>query len=194
MSNPPHPELARASGPVEGCAPALRRRSAIGRRALLLAALAPALAGCGFHPLYAEREATMDPALAAVRVDPIPDRIGQQLEIALRDGFNPTGLGKPAQYSLRVTLLTTRREIGIRSDGTASRLQFDVYANYTLTRLSDGTVLLTAATRATTGVEIVTNTLYATVVAEDSSRERAVRDIGAEIQTRVALALKRQQA
>lgn len=165
------------------------------RRALLLAALAlaPALAGCGFRPLYAERAAAMDPALAAVRVEPISDRIGQQLEITLRDGFNPTGVGTSAQYSLRVTLTTYRREIGIRTDGTASRVQFDVYANYTLTRLADAVVLLTATTRSTNGVDI-TNNEYATVVAEDSSRERAVREIGTEIQTRVAVALKRQQA
>jgi LPS-assembly lipoprotein len=163
------------------------------RRALLLAALAPALARCGFHPLYAEREGATDPALAAVRVEPINDRIGQQLELALRDGFNPTGIGTPSQYSLRIQLITSRREIGIRKDATASRLQFDVVANYSLTRLADGRVLLTAEARATSGVDI-TNNEYATVVAEDSSRDRAVREIGAEIQTRVAVALKRQQA
>jgi LPS-assembly lipoprotein len=163
------------------------------RRALLLAALAPALAGCGFHPLYAERDAALDPALAAVRVEPIGDRIGQQLELTLRDGFNPTGVGTTPQYSLNVGLSTYRREIGIRKDATASRVQFDVYAAYTLTRLADGAVLLSATSRSTSGID-VTNNEYATVVAEQSSRERAVREIGAEIQTRVAVALKRPQA
>src|SRR4051812_7904248 len=77
-------------------------------RRALLAALLPALAGCGWAPLYAERGpgGDIDPALAGVRVQPIADRAGQLLAISLRDGFNPNGAEVPSRYNLLVRLST----------------------------------------------------------------------------------------
>ena len=55
----------------------------------------PLLASCGFQPLYADRGgATAADQLAAVRIEPLPNRSGQELYNALRDGLNP--LGRPA--------------------------------------------------------------------------------------------------
>jgi LPS-assembly lipoprotein len=149
----------------------------------------PVLAGCGFRPLYAERGGETDAALAGVSVAPIADRIGQLLTMSLRDGFNPTGIAAPARYNLQVRLITARRDIGIRKDATATRTQFDVTASYDLRRLSDGKLILSAASRATNGFDLVDNE-YATIVAEQSSQQTAVRYISAEIQTRVALAVQ----
>src|SRR5690242_21005659 len=64
------------------------------RRVLLaLAVGAPAaLSGCGWRPLYADLEAgPASEELRAIHVDPILERIGQRLEIALRNSLNPTG-------------------------------------------------------------------------------------------------------
>jgi LPS-assembly lipoprotein len=164
----------------------------LSRRAVLLAAALPALAGCGFHPLYAERGGgggRSDPQLASVRVEPIADRIGQLLAITLRDGFNPDGAEVPQRYNLVVRLATSRRDIGIRKDATATRTQFDVTASYTLIRLPDKKVILTATSRTTNGFDIIQNE-YSTLVAEHSSQETAIRQISSEIQTRVALAVQ----
>jgi LPS-assembly lipoprotein len=162
------------------------------RLIVLATALLPALAGCGFHPLYAERGGgggRSDPQLASVRIEPIPDRIGQLLAMSLRDGFNPDGAEMPQRYNLIVRVTTSRRDVGIRKDATATRTQFDVSASYTLTRLTDKKVILAATSRTTNGFDIVQNE-YATVVAEQSSRDTAVRQISSEIQTRVALAVQ----
>jgi len=161
------------------------------RRSLLAAGLV-ALGGCGFRPLYAERGGESDARLAAVDVPPIPDRIGQLLALNLRDGFNPTSAAVPKLYTLTVQLTTTRRDIGIRTDATATRTQFDVLAVFVLRRNRDSKVLLAATASTTNGFDIIDNN-YATVVAERSSQDTAVRQLGAEIQTRVVLALRQEK-
>src|SRR5579871_2560519 len=100
------------------------------RRGLLLAMMA-VLPGCGFHPLYARRGQTgFDPDLASIKVNTIRDRQGQVLAIALRDGLNPRGARVATRYTLDVTLESTRQDIGIRPDGTASRSEITMTALY----------------------------------------------------------------
>ena len=66
----------------------------------LVVAAAQGLSGCGWAPLYAdiETEAASE-ELRAIKVDPIAERIGQRLEIALRNSLNPTGEPTPARAS-----------------------------------------------------------------------------------------------
>src|SRR5690348_8076223 len=77
------------------------------------------LAGCGFHPLYAppaQERSAFDENLAAITVDPIPDRIGQLLANSLRDSFTARGSASAGkQFGLTVVLTTSRSEVGIRS-------------------------------------------------------------------------------
>ena len=50
------------------------------------------VSGCGWTPLYADAEETpANTELRAIRVDPIAERIGQKLEIALRNSLAPAG-------------------------------------------------------------------------------------------------------
>src|SRR5947209_3972748 len=96
------------------------RASAIVASAVLLACFA--LAGCGFHPVYATSGAAeFDERLASVTITPISERIGQILANTLRDSFNPTGIKVQQRYVLTVTLQTSTGDYAIRKDGTASR-------------------------------------------------------------------------
>ena len=142
-----------------------------------------ALAGCGFEPLYGERAASFDPELAAVRVEPIPERVGQLLAISLRDGFNPTGQRVETKYTLLVTLASSRREIAIRRDATASRLQVELSAGWGL-RDPNGRTILNGSSRSVTSFDISDNE-YANLVAEQDARARLVRDISEDIRLRV---------
>jgi LPS-assembly lipoprotein len=160
-----------------------------GAAALALAVLL--LAGCGFRPLYAPAEtATTDPRLASIQVAQIPDRIGQRLTIALRDSFNPGGAAIEPRYRLLVSLSTTRREVAIRRDGTASRAEIAVRAGYQLVDLDDGKVAMAGSARSSSSVDLVVNE-YANLVAEEDARTRAVEDIALEIQTRCAMFFER---
>jgi LPS-assembly lipoprotein len=95
-------------------------RGSLRRYAVLaLAALAvPAFSGCGWTPLYAD--AATGPAaeeLRSIRVDPISERIGQRLDIALRNSLNPTGEPAPERYRLRTTLISYLSNLGVQSQG-----------------------------------------------------------------------------
>lgn len=166
-----------------------------GRRAvLLLLAGLPLLSGCGWHPLYADTETgPADAALRAIRVEPIADRIGQRLELKLRDAFNPTGVPVRQRYALRTTLAVIRSNLGIQSQGLATRGKLDVYATFSLVELPTGHVLMTNTAHAADGFDIAGNQ-YANVVAEDDARTRVVDELAPEIVTRLALFLQRRAA
>jgi LPS-assembly lipoprotein len=165
--------------------PRLRRRTL-----LVAAALLPA--GCGFRPLYAPPEtAATDPRLATIQVAQISERLGQLLTIALRDSFNPSGARVEPQYVLYVTLTTTRRDTAIRRDATASRAEIDLSAAYQLVELRKGATVMTGVARSFDSIDLVDNE-YANIVASSDARNRGLRDLAAEIQTRCAGYLQRQ--
>src|SRR5688500_12671129 len=119
----------RAASPI----PTFPRRR--GKEIGLALVLLFALSGCGFKPLYSRGTEAADERLATIRVNPISDRLGQRLAIDLRDTFNPLGRKVDATHTLNVSLVTERREVALRRDGTASRVELVVNANYTLSEL-----------------------------------------------------------
>src|SRR5437667_2325350 len=115
------------------------------RRALLALAFGALLAlpGCGWEPLYADRETgPADAELRAIKVDPIAERIGQRLALALRESLNPDGLPAPQRYRLSILLITLRSDLGIQSTGLGSRGKLDATANITLRDIKTGATLL----------------------------------------------------
>jgi len=167
-----------------------------GRRALLgCALLLPfALNGCGWAPLYADRAtAPGDAELRAIRVAPIPERIGQKLAIGLRQAFNPAGEPAPQRYLLRVLLETTRLDLGVLPQGLGTRARFEVLANFSLADVSNGAQLFSASSHAAESFDILANH-YANVVAEEDARERAVEEISRDIATQLTLFLQRRAA
>ena len=94
-----------------------------------------ALTGCGWAPLYADRETgPADAELAAVKVAPIPERAGQILALGLRQWLNPTGAPVPSRYLLRTVLTISRLDLGILTFGLGTRARLDVIATFTLYR------------------------------------------------------------
>jgi len=148
------------------------------------------LAACGFHPLYAEsRRAADEPALAAIAVQPIADRMGQQLELSLREQLNPRGLSVEHRYRLSVTLYVSRADLGIQRDATATRGQVNVTANIVLADAKTAKVLYRGSAHSLSAFNVV-NDAFAAQVAQDDSDSRAVRDLADEIRTRLAIFLQ----
>lgn len=165
-----------------------------GRRAFLglAGALPLALASCGWHPLYADREAApADARLREIRVEPIADRIGQRLELRLRNLMNPSGIKARQRYVLGTTLAVSRSALGIQSQGLASRAKLDVYATIVLAELRTGKTLLTDTIHVADGFDVSPDE-YATIVAERDARRRAVAEISRDIVTQLTLYLQRQ--
>ena len=150
------------------------------------------LAACGFRPLYGRGPQNQDVAasLAAVRIDPLRDRVGQQMHNFLRDRLNPDGQPTSPSYRLQVALNETLTELGVRRDETASRANLRMDADFTLLPYGSETPLLRGRSSSTTSYDILTNP-FATTVSEADARERALREVADDIQTRLSLYFSR---
>jgi LPS-assembly lipoprotein len=160
------------------------------RLALVLLLLA---AGCGYRPLYAQRGAdggTVTNELAAIKINAIPDRIGQQLYNMLRDGLNPQGKPDKPVYVLSVKLTERNERLFYEEDETATRSNLTLRASYTLARVDNGEIVTQGLSRAQTAYDILAaNTAFATVTSEDDARVRSARAISEDIRARLAIAL-----
>jgi len=168
------------------------------RRALFGWALATPLAlglsglgGCGWEPLYADREAgPADEALRAIRVLPIPERIGQKLALALRQSFNPTGEATPQRYTLGTTLVIAQSSLGVQSQGLGTRGRVDIVGNFVLRDIKSGAALVSGSSHVAESFDILANG-YATLVTEQDAGTRAVEEMRRDILTRLTLFLQR---
>lgn len=149
------------------------------------------LAGCGYRPLYGERGAAGESVveeLAQVRIEAIPDRIGQQLYNLLRERLNPRGKPAAPKYALKVTLTEQRENLFLEKDETATRANLTLKADFTLTRIEDEEIIIKGLSRSVSSYDILASQ-FASVVSEEDARLRGARAISDEIKTRVALAL-----
>src|SRR5437016_12843786 len=163
-------------------------------RAALVTIAPLVLLGCGWEPLYGDIETGPASAeLRAIKVDPISERIGQRLAIALRNSLNPTGEPTTSRYRLSTTLTTYLGNLGIQSQGLATLGQLDAYATYKLVDLQSNTVSLTNTVHVANSFDLNPNQ-YSTIVGEDDARNRTVAELDQEIVTRLTLFLQRRAA
>ena len=161
---------------------------------LMLGAPALALSGCGWAPLYADPETgPASEELRAVQVDPILERIGQRLEIALRNSFNPSGEPTTARYRLATSLATYLSNLGIQSQGLATLGKLDVYATYFLIDKQSGNNLLVNTLHVTNTFDLNPNQ-YSTIVGDNDAAVRCVAELDQEITTRLTLFFQRRLA
>ncbi len=165
----------------------------IARRRLLTqlfpicAALPAILTGCGWEPLYADQQTAAGSAeLRAIKVNPIAERIGQNLETGLRDSFNPGRIPTKQLYVLKVTLTQSLQDLGIQSQGLGTRGEVHIQANYSLVEISSGKILQNAGIHSNDSFDIQANG-YSTVVAEDDAKTRCVEDLRREIVARLTM-------
>jgi LPS-assembly lipoprotein len=150
------------------------------------------LTGCGFQPLYAEREGrSASEELAAVKIEPLPDRSGQLLYNALRDGLNPLGRPASPDYLLRITLEESSEELALRTDETATRVNVTWRAAFALFPIEGKEPVYQGVSRTITAFNVL-DSPYATLTSSEDARARALNDIAREIRSRLAVFLTRQ--
>jgi LPS-assembly lipoprotein len=157
----------------------------------VLVVLALALAACGYRPLYGERgpdNVSVADELALVRIEAIPERIGQQMFNMLRERLNPYGRPGDPKYVLSVTLLERRDTLFLERDETATRANLTLRANFVMRRISDGEIVASGLSRAVSSYDILSSQ-FASVVSEEDARVRGARMLSDDIRTRLALAL-----
>ena len=155
------------------------------RSALLLAAAALALSGCGLRPLYGGGVAgPVQTTLGSIEVAPIPGQDGWLVANALRDRLN-TGRDGGARYRLDVKLADDIAGLGVRRDDSVARERRTLRARYQLVDLSTGAVVLDATAGSDAGIDVV-GSEYATIAAERSALERLSGIVADQFVARVA--------
>jgi LPS-assembly lipoprotein len=150
------------------------------------------LAGCGFQPMYGKANTnaagtSVDRQMASIRIEPISDRVGQQLHNALRDRLNPLDQPADEAYSLQVNLTVRVYGALARRDLSASRRNVELNAFYYL-KDSAGNQLMNDRSVITTGYDEFDDPLNDLSAFEDAER-RGTLQIADQIRTRVAVFL-----
>ena len=161
-----------------------RRFSWVGRwpKALAAICLPLALAGCGFTPLYAAPGVVSN--LAAIDVIAPQGRTGFLLGEHLNDAFGRNHAGAAA-YAMRLSLAESRIPRGIRTDLVATRYEYILTADYTLSKLPAGDI----AKRGRVRVEVTYDSAdqpYAAIIAEQDAQDRSAEEAARRIQLEVA--------
>ena len=146
------------------------------------------LAGCGFQPLYGTTASGggATEKLGQIRVDPIPDRIGQQIRNFLLDRLNPYGQPARPVYRLIVEPTVLSTDLGIERDETATRALLQLNVQYSLLESASGRVVFSATARSTNSFNIVDSD-FATKSAETDALERAAREVSDAIRIRLGI-------
>jgi hypothetical protein len=158
------------------------------RRAALLLGLGGALAGCGFHPVYAPSGVGPGPeaGLAAIEVKPIYERPGQVLRQALLGRFR-TESGTPRHFDLQVNFWITGEAQGVLNFTQPTRMRLVANANWVLlghdvkqTRLATGTE------RLIDGFDIFDSQYFATDLDDEHVQRRLAEAMAERITLRLA--------
>jgi LPS-assembly lipoprotein len=159
-------------------------------RSITIVAICFAIASCGFQSLYGESgNRRVEDTLATIKINLIPDRIGQQLYNELRDRLNARGQPAHPLYVLQVMLVESIEELAIRKDETATRANLTLRASYDLLASGDYTVVVSGHSLSTTSYNILSSE-FATLSALADARRRGVRVLGNDIKTRLGLFFK----
>jgi LPS-assembly lipoprotein len=151
--------------------------------ALVLALGASGLAGCGFTPLYAQSGVVSN--LAAIDVVAPQGRTGFLIRQHLDDAFAKNRSIAP-EYQMHLSLGEARYPRGVRIDNVATRYEYVLTADYSLTRLPSGSL----AKRGRVRVELTYDSAdqpYASIAAQQDAQDRAAQEAARRIQLELAV-------
>jgi LPS-assembly lipoprotein len=142
-----------------------------------------ALAGCGFHPLYAP-DGAQDAALSAVFVDIIPDRSGQLLRQALQARLEGSDNAAAKRFVLSVSYAAHVTGIGIQNDNSSTRTRVSGDATWSLRAVGAvaGTTQITGGTvRALDGYNVIDEQFFYSDLAQDAVYRRVADSLADQI-------------
>jgi LPS-assembly lipoprotein len=146
------------------------------KRTLLIACASLALAGCGFRPLYGGR---LEPQLASIYVEPLPERDGYELRNQLIDLLGSDGREAGKAYHLKLTLNQVSNGVTLQNDATITRYNDTITATYVLTDAKGSEV--TRGSQTSFSSFNVSNSPYSTLAVQQDSDRRAADDLADRI-------------
>ena len=149
-------------------------------------------AGCGFQPLLgARKHNSVVNEFAYVHVAPIKDRIGQQLRNELLHQLHVSAPQNRAKYKLVSTLREGTQTLAVRKSAFATRANLTMTARFHLMAEGNDTPVLSATEKTTVSYNIL-DSEFATLIAQNNAKERAIKSLGKSIVVRLAVFFDRQ--
>ena len=153
------------------------------------------LSACGFSPMYGSSKnvAGIDTkeGLDRIEIASIKDESGVYLRNALIDSFYRNSYPSQPLYSLLIQdVKESDSDLDITSTSEATRRQIRINVRMQLVSRADNTVVLDRNLYALTSYNVL-GSQFTTRVSESDAREAALNDLARQIETQVALYLKR---
>ncbi|SDG19489.1 LPS-assembly lipoprotein [Limimonas halophila] len=138
-------------------------------------------AGCGFRPANAPQPSGDGAgAPASVRVQPIPERVGQLLRAELVNRLHAGAEPRDPAFLLDVSVDERITQTGFRRDESETRRNIRLTASYVLRRADTRETVLKGDTEVTTSTNVLDQP-YATRVMRRDARARGARGIAERI-------------
>ena len=153
--------------------------SSFSRRAILLAPFA--LAACGFTPIYG-RGSAAEAIKGKIALGTVSDRLSFEFYEQLE---NRLGRAEAPLFQLDVSLEVSSKGLAITQDNAVTRYNLTGEANFSLTRIASGAVVLEDKLRAFTAYS-ATATAYATFISERDANRRLAVSLADQIALRIA--------
>ena len=156
-------------------------------RTLLLLPLLLALGACGFRPLYGEADRSALARLPDIFVQPIGDRSGQELRLALQQRLAGTSEAQPQGYTLAVFPSISEEAIGINGDNTSGRNRVVGRAHWVLSSVSPTLAVLSQGdARTVDGFNVINEQYFASSLANETTQQRVASNLADTITTQLA--------
>ncbi len=161
------------------------------RRALLALTLAAPLAGCGFQPVYmptaSGKPGVAQREMAAIFVNIINDRPGQELRQALQARLERGATGVAQLYDLSVSYGIGGEGIAIQSDNTSTYTRLVARASWYLTTQDPArTLLASGSARALDNFNILDEQYFAADQENDFAAARLAEAVADQITLQIA--------
>jgi len=153
----------------------------------VLVALAVVLAGCGYRPLYGtiEGNSSVAGALASISIPEPTDRVSQLIRNELVSTISPAGVSSSGAYVLEI-LPELKNELAIEEFNTNDiRRTVRLRATFRLTDTVAGKLIFSGKTFSQVSYDRV-GAPFADLQAKTNAEERAAKEIGGDIRTRLA--------
>jgi len=143
---------------------------------------------CGYEPIYS-KNANTNKELLSISVQNIKNRPGQILRNTLLNQLNPERERVITKYKLIVEIFESKSSLAYRRDMSATRTDLQITADYLLTDIKNGEILLNEETTSISSFDVV-ESVYATLIAEKDVREKNLKVISNDIYTNLVIFFK----
>lgn len=145
------------------------------------------LAACTVQPLYGPSAggAAVTTALSGITIDPVDNRVGQELRNRLI--FELGGAGAAPAYRMKLVVTSAEAALGVTPIEAAPAYALTVSATYEVTSIATGDIVLRGTSRGTASFDRI-NQIYANTRARIDAENRAAGLAADDIRVRLAAA------